>query len=116
MTAQCLNCAVKVARALKREGLDAHVVQGEFAVDVPDMILYSDWHVRDWPSEAAMEYAQYHPLHYWAEVDGLIVDASADQFASEVREEIPEIVIGKYEDLLRYKATERIPKSKWPKA
>jgi len=49
-----------------------------------------------------MEEATYTPLHYWVEVNDIIIDITADQFNDELDYPISPVEIGTYSDLERY--------------
>jgi hypothetical protein len=103
-TAICLECSRKLALALKQEGYkNVYLVIGKFAIDNPDYSKYEDWNSEDFNSDEEMESEMYTPLHYWVEVDGNIVDITANQFNSELEgEHYPPIVYGTYEQYPRY--------------
>lgn len=105
MDAACLPASEALAERLFGQGYKPVIVKGTFAIDRPNPEFYDDWDPEDFESEEAMEEAKYHPLHFWVEVGGLIVDITADQFQIEVDERIPEIVIGTYDELGRYRKT-----------
>lgn len=99
----CYETSKELAQKLKDNGFNAVVVKGAFNIDNPDEEFYNDWHVEDFNSEEEMENAKFWPLHYWVEVDGLIIDMSADQFNGELDEPMPSIVISSYIEEPRYR-------------
>jgi hypothetical protein len=103
-TAMCLECSRKLALALKQEGYkNVYLVIGKFIIDKPDYSKYETWNSEDFNSDEEMESEMYTPLHYWVEVDGNIVDITANQFNSELEgEHYPPIVYGTYEQYPRY--------------
>jgi len=100
-TALCLDYSRELQKKLVANGYNAIVVQGTYLVDEPN-ISYTDESLEDLDEEE-QDTARHNPLHYWVEVDGTIVDITADQFSDEViYDEIPPITIGSYEDYPRY--------------
>ena len=93
--ARCLDISNDLAEKLQNEGYEkVYVVQGTFYVDDPDM---SQW------DDSTDEEMTYHPLHYWVEVDGLLLDITGKQFQDEVEgEELEDIVYGTYDEYSRY--------------
>ena len=53
-------------------------------------------------SKEDMEEGKKHPEHYWVEVEGNVVDITADQFNKELNQPAPPITIGTYASLPRY--------------
>lgn len=106
LDAACLPASEAIAELLSEKGYKPKIVKGTFAIDEPNPEFYDNWDPEDFESEEAMEEAMYHPLHYWVEVDGLIVDITGDQFQIEVKDRIPKIVIGTYDEFGRYKKME----------
>jgi len=103
LKATCLPSSRTLKDALIKNGYDAIVVQGVFRVDNPDPTLTEEWDVNDFENEEEMEEAKYTPLHYWVEVDNLVVDITADQFNDELEEDLMDpITIGTYSELERY--------------
>lgn len=91
----CAYCSKELRTALAFHFIEAKIVKGTFAIDSPDPEYY--------PEEMEGCEEIYFPTHYWVEVDGYIVDITADQFNDEIDDEpMPEVVIGKYEALERY--------------
>jgi hypothetical protein len=107
LKAYCLPASRKLKSELVKNGYDAIVVQGVFTVDNPDPSASEDWDIKDFGSEEEMESAKYTPLHYWVEVNGLIVDITASQFNDELDESVRDILIGTYEELDRYRVIVR---------
>tara|TARA_Y100000310_G_scaffold55023_1_gene50436 strand:+ start:18389 stop:18850 length:462 start_codon:yes stop_codon:yes gene_type:complete len=108
----CLEVSRVLRDRLIQAGLNAMVVQGTFQLDEPDetFVNYDDHEIEDDElSETFVDYNEesdnmvYTPLHYWVEVDGIIVDITATQFADEVEyDEISPVEIGSYSDFPRY--------------
>ena len=102
----CLDVAKELAKELQKNGYKAQVVQGTFTIDEPDSGYYEDWESIGFGSEEEFEDAIANPMHYWVEVDGIIVDLTAIQFNDELSNELEymsEIVIGPYMQFPRYK-------------
>lgn len=99
----CLQVSRKLKEFLILNGFNtAIVVQGVFRVDNPDPSAYSEWDTRDFESEEEMQEATYTPLHYWVEVNDIIVDITADQFNDELDDPVTAVEIGTYGNLSRY--------------
>jgi len=98
----CLPVSRQLKTELVKNGYDAIVVQGVFRVDNPDPTASDDWDPSDFENEEEMESAKYTPLHYWVEVNNMIVDLTANQFNDELSEPVSPIEIGSYADLERY--------------
>jgi len=99
----CLPISRKLKEFLISKGFNtAIVVQGTFRIDNPDLTATEDWEVKDFESSEEMEELKYTPLHYWVEVDNIIVDITADQFNDELDEPVSSIEIGTYSDLGKY--------------
>jgi hypothetical protein len=102
LRAVCLDVSRYLRNQLIKNGYKAIVVQGTFAVDEPNMEYCEDL---DQDNEDDAK-AIYNPLHYWVEVNGKILDLTADQFNDEIENELdkmPEIVFGEYAKNKRYK-------------
>ena len=99
----CHECSKELAEELKKNGFTPYLVRGELVIDNPDESFYEDWDVTDFGNEDEMENAKHQVLHYWLEVDGLIVDLTADQFNNEMEgDEMPPVVVGTYDEWPRY--------------
>jgi hypothetical protein len=100
----CLPVSRHLAKILIDNGYSAaNVVQGTFTVDEPDPSAYEDWDVEDFGGdEDMMEQATYTPLHYWVQINDMVVDITADQFNDELEYPIEEVVIGGIGSLDRY--------------
>jgi len=98
----CLDVSKELKQELINNGYDAVVVQGKFEIDYPNEQHYNELDVDDFENEEYMGKEMYTPLHYWVEVDGIIVDITADQFNDELNGNMPSVVIGNYDDLVRY--------------
>lgn len=94
--AVCLEASRMLKKELEQYG--AIIIQGRFKIDEPDMENYDlDFDLEE-DNEIVVE-----PLHYWIEVEGEILDITADQFQDEVLyDELEEITYGTYEELTRY--------------
>jgi hypothetical protein len=105
LRALCLDASIILAKELRNNGFDARVVMGTFYLDNPDVLYDDDEHFmgEDEIEYEDGEHASHNPLHYWVEVDNMIVDITADQFNYEVDGyEIPEIVFNSYSENTRY--------------
>ena len=90
--AVCLEASRMLKKELEQYG--AIIIQGRFKIDEPDMENYDLDYEEDIISD---------PLHYWVEIEGEILDITADQFQDEVPyDELEEITYGTYEELTRY--------------
>jgi len=99
----CLPISRKLKEFLISKGFNtAIVVQGVFKVDNPDPSVMDDWRKEDFESPEEMEEASYTPLHYWVEINNIIIDITADQFNDELDSPVSPVEIGTYEQLERY--------------
>jgi len=112
----CLPVSRHLAQVLINEGYAAaNVVQGVFTVDTPDEEAYADWDVQDFMSNSvnddddamesayeSMESAKYTPLHYWVQINDIVVDITADQFNDELEDPVPEVIVASINNLDRY--------------
>ena len=90
--AVCLEASRMLKKELKQYG--AIIIQGRLKIDEPDMENYDLDYEEDIISD---------PLHYWVEIEGEILDITADQFQDEVSyDELEKITYGTYEELTRY--------------
>ena len=93
--ARCKSASEDLAKRLKADGFSAKVVAGRYVLEQPS----------GYPTDISTgqqirsDKEKQTPLHWWVEVDGLVVDITADQFQGEVWTTIPPIVIGSYEGL-----------------
>ena len=100
LRAICLDVSQKLKQRLKQNGYKAIVIQGTFTVDDPNPEYFPDDFEGD---EDEQDNMTYNPLHYWVEVDGIIVDLTATQFNDELIGDVMDpITIGSYEELGRY--------------
>ena len=96
MMGLCCYASKQLRRILRFEGFRPKLIHGTFNIDNPcldyiDIEFHNDKRI-------------YFPSHYWLEFDGFIIDVTADQFNIELdNDNMAEIVIGKYEELLRYR-------------
>lgn len=110
LAALCLPVSRHLAQILINNGYKAaSVVQGTFTVDNPDPSAYDEWDIKDFGSGEEteedyeeMEAAKYTPLHYWVQLNNIVVDITADQFNDELDEPMPEVVTGDINALERY--------------
>jgi len=102
LRALCLQASIQLREELIKNGYKAMVVQGKFKVDNPNEEYFEDWDVDDFENEEKMEEEKYTPLHYWVEVNGLVVDITASQFNDELDDPVEPIKIGTYNDLDKY--------------
>lgn len=100
-TAQCYEASLELYRELRNAGFGASIVGGTFEIDEPDPEVT--------PKEAWETGDAYFPWHWWVEVDGRVVDITADQFDHEVDGGVGPITIGTYRALRRYRALKRTP-------
>lgn len=84
----CEHMAEKLVAALKAEKIRAEHVMGIFTLDKP----YA-WKYR---SDEDEDFDDYEVNHDWVNVEGKILDISADQFAKYVDQKIPDIVFINY--------------------
>jgi cobalamin biosynthesis Co2+ chelatase CbiK len=105
LRAICLDASRKLRDVLIQNGYKATVVQGTFAVDDPNY-EYAPDDLED-EDEDKQEEIMRNPLHYWVEVNGLVVDITASQFNDELEEPVEPIQIGSYAELGRYNPIHR---------
>jgi hypothetical protein len=99
----CLQVSRKLRDELKRNGYNAFVVRGTFTVDNPDAEACSELDPNDFECDEELQEAMNNPLHYWVELDGQIIDLTADQFNKELSgEKMGKITIGAYSNFPRY--------------
>lgn len=81
----CIEASEMLAAALQAQGYDAvHYDGGFFKVDNPDY----DWGwLGEYTNEGYMD-------HHWVELDGQVVDPTADQFNIAMRSPMPEVYVG----------------------
>jgi hypothetical protein len=109
LKALCLPVSRHLAQILINNGYNAaSVTQGTFTVDTPDIDAWSEMDAKDFLpaepmeteeeemqyAEQAMEAATYTPLHYWVQLNNMIIDITADQFNDELEDPVPEVIIG----------------------
>lgn len=103
---QCYEASLKIYERLQGEGFDPKLIVGKVIVDEPNMdkvwAEYTDDQLQDLERGAFCN-IMCRPLHYWIEVDGLIIDATGDQFNDELTtDQVSEVVIDPYEAQPRY--------------
>ena len=90
---QCEFMAKELAASLKKAGIRANHVMGNFHLDEPGAYDYMS------PEDEEGQ-DDYIVNHDWVTVEGKILDISASQFRQYVNQEIPEIVFISYTDPL----------------
>jgi len=104
LRALCLPISRELKQELVKYGYNAIIVQGTFNIDEPNPEYYEDIDEEDDNYEQIL----YNPLHYWVEVNGIIIDITAKQFEDEVMsDDIQPITIGTYDELPRYNPIRR---------
>lgn len=92
---KCEYMAKELAAVLNEKGIRSNHVMGIFTLDEPGA-----WKYR---SDEDAEFDEYQVNHDWVNVEGKILDISADQFKKYVNRDIPSIVYIRYSDpLYRY--------------
>lgn len=92
---KCEYMAQELSKALAKKGIRANHVMGIFTLDEPGA-----WKYRSNEDEDLDEYSVNHD---WVNVEGKILDISADQFKKYVHTSIPSVVYIRYSDpLYRY--------------
>jgi hypothetical protein len=92
---KCEYMAQELTKALVERGIRANHVMGIFTLDEPGA-----WKYRSNEDEDLDEYSVNHD---WVNVEGKILDISADQFKKYVHTSIPSVVYIRYSDpLYRY--------------
>lgn len=99
----CLQVSKDLKEEFVRNGYDAIVVRGTFTVDIPDPMALKEWDANAFENDEEMEDAKYNPVHYWVEINGMIIDITATQFNNELDSPMHPIVIGSYSSQPRYK-------------
>lgn len=87
-TGMCGFCSRELVKVLVQSGFNAIVQGGTIDLDDP---MTDDEGVD-----------VYDPLHYWVEIDGYVIDLTADQFNDFVDEKFHNIVFDAFEELGRY--------------
>ena len=111
----CLPVSRHLAQVLINNGyVAANVVQGTFTIDNPDPSAYEGWDEKDFLGDSLdedeameegrenMESAKYTPLHYWVQINNIVIDITADQFNDELEEPMERVEIGDIVSLGRY--------------
>ena len=99
----CNRVSTELAKFLNRKGYpSAVVIFGAYTVDNPDPEACQHMDEAMYFSKEDMEEGKKHPEHYWVEVEGNVVDITADQFNKELNQPAPPITIGTYASLPRY--------------
>lgn len=109
LKSRCLPVSRHLAQVLINEGYNAaHVVSGMFRVDTPDPEASVNWDVNDFmgktPEESYenMESAKFTPLHYWVQINDIVIDITADQFNNELDEPASGVIIASINNLDRH--------------
>jgi hypothetical protein len=98
LRALCLEASRELRDEYLKNGINAIVVQGTFYVDNPNENFDEEYDDETYNN----------PLHYWVEINGEIIDITADQFNDELDGETMEgITIGGYSELTRYTVSRR---------
>lgn len=103
---KCLPVSRHLARVLIDNGYNAaNVVQGVFKVDNPSPSNFEEWGGEDF-QDMYTEDDKYNHLHYWVQLNHIVVDITADQFNDELNPEnkVDPVTIGEISSLKRYKA------------
>ena len=86
----CIDLCKALHVELLKKGYEAQIIHGRFRTDQP----YDKWGTQPDPCTA---------IHFWLEVDRLIVDASCDQFNKYLNTPVGQVQVGSYGELRRYK-------------
>lgn len=108
----CLPVSRHLAQLLINKGFAAaNVVRGTFTVDNPDPSACAELDVKDFLGDSLdeeeamaqaydeMNDAMFHPVHYWVQIGGLIIDITADQFNDEINDPYPPVMIDNIENV-----------------
>lgn len=99
----CLPMSRKLKNLLISKGFNTAIVtQGVFKIDKPNPEAIAELDPNDFNNTEDFEEAKYTPLHYWVEINNIIIDVTASQFNDELDEPVNPIEIGTYEELERY--------------
>lgn len=99
---KCLPISRKLKALLLSKGFNTAIVtQGIFKVDNPNPEAIAELDPKGLTKEE-FEESKYTPLHYWVEVNNVIIDVTASQFNDELESPMNPIEIGTYEELERY--------------
>lgn len=93
VSGKCERISKELANELKKYGVNAKHVVGNFTLDEPDAEKYmgcTDMNVQD----------EYEVNHDWVEIEGRILDITAKQFRKSVSENIPDILYIRFSDPL----------------
>jgi hypothetical protein len=89
---KCEFMSQELVSDLNKKGIRSNHVMGIFTLDEPGA-----WKYR---SEEDEEFDEYQVNHDWVNVEGKILDISADQFKKYVNQNIPNVVYIRYSDPL----------------
>lgn len=96
---ECYEVSTFLFHYLKKLGYKPKLIKGTFLTDLP-----YDYREKKEGGEA---------LHYWIEIEGLILDLTAEQFNDELEDDVmPGILIGTYRDFPQYTKEKELIKSK----
>jgi hypothetical protein len=94
----CLEASRLLKKELEENGFKSDIIMGKFVVDEP--LNCADYLEMDDNEE---DNYIYEPLHYWIEIEGKILDITADQFQDEIiGDELEEITYIEYSQSDRY--------------
>ena len=100
----CLPVSRHLAKVFIDNGYAAaNVVQGTFTIDHPDPLATEGWDIADFGyDEEMMKQASFTPLHYWVQINNIVIDITADQFNDELDGTFPDVIVGEIGSLGRY--------------
>ncbi len=100
---ECLRASRHLAQVLIDNGYNsANVVKGVFKTDKPDLEAYEEWKDDVELDDNDSESAKFTAVHYWVQVDGLVVDITASQYNRFMNSPISDVTIGNIDSLDRY--------------
>lgn len=98
-TGRCIDASVLLAETLKKAGINAKVLTGRFIKDyelppelrgvIPEVEIPKDFQDAGFSPDAFKS-----EFHAWVEVDGKVVDITADQFNPFLEKPLPDIYVG----------------------
>lgn len=107
----CFDVAETIAAALKRARLKPIIVEGSFYCEEPNSAIFEGAEDDDpcWNGDL---------LHYWVELDGYIIDGTADQFNEQISgpDHYSAVTIGTYTELPRYTRWKRWRSPSWTRS
>jgi hypothetical protein len=100
---ECLRASRHLAQVLiDNDYNSANVVKGVFKTDKPDLEAYEEWKDDVELDDNDAESAKFTAVHYWVQVDGLVVDITASQYNRFMNSPISDVTIGNIDSLDRY--------------